>query len=138
MRQRNRPTRRPLHVTIVSGNQETMEGLTTYLREAGVAVYGTRRMERCMDMIPSASSAVVFFPDDFSSQDMDAAIADLRRKRRATLVVFVTGDPRRFDGFDQDGGIAPLVMAKPVWGSGLLDAIRARLEEDSSERENIG
>jgi hypothetical protein len=126
---------RLLHVTIVSNNPETLDGLATYLGEAGVTVRGTRRIETCLEMIPPAASAVVFFPDDFSSRAMDAALVDLRRSRPTTLSVLVTSDPKRFEKLARDRHPASLVMPKPAWGWSVLDAIRGRLEGSLSESE---
>jgi DNA-binding response OmpR family regulator len=134
----NRLKPRLLHVTIVSSNPETLDGLATYLREAGVAVHGTRRIERCLEMTPPASSAIVFFPDDFSAPSIDLALADLRRRRPTALPVLVTSDPKRFDRLHGNPRGIPLVVAKPAWGWSLLDGIRARLEGRASASENQG
>lgn len=123
------------HVTIVANNPETLDGLATYLAEAGVTVRGTRRIDLCLEMVLPASSAVVLFPDDFPSSAMAEALGALRRHRPTTLVVLVTGDPRRFERPGRDGRPASLVLPKPAWGWTLLDAIRARLDGGSSESE---
>ena len=130
-----RPTPRPSHVTIVANNPETLDGLATYLGEAGVIVCGTRRIELCLEIVPPASSAVVFFPDDFPSSALIAALAAMRRNRPTALVVLVTSAPRRFENLARDGHPASLVLAKPAWGWTLLDAIRGRLDGGSSESE---
>jgi hypothetical protein len=126
---------RLLHVTIVSNNPETLDGLATYLGDAGVTVRGTRRIETCLEVIPPASSAVVFFPDDFSPRAVDAALVGLRRCRSTTLSVLVTSDPRRFEKPGRERHLASLVMPKPAWGWSVLDAIRGRLEGGPSENE---
>lgn len=107
-------------------------------RSDGDDPWGTRHIGRSSEMTLPALSAVVLFPDDFSAQAVNAALADLRRNRPAALPVLVTSDPRRFDGLHGDKHIAPLVVPKPVWGWSILDAIRARLEGDGSESEKIG
>ena len=113
-----------LHVTVVSDNPETLDGLESYFSSAGVGVHTTRRMGSTD--IPPISSAVVFFPDDFLASDVLEAVARLRRARPAVLPILVTRDPRRFDAIaDVRGkGPAPIVLPKPAWGWTLLDAIR--------------
>jgi malonyl CoA-acyl carrier protein transacylase len=128
--------RRSLHVTIVSGNAETLDGLEAYLRRAGVTTNGTKHIEKMSEMTPSASSAVLLFPDDFHSELMLSALAALRLERPKILPVLVTREPQRFESLPTArGGVLPLVVPKPVWGWTILDAIRARLDCPSSETE---
>jgi len=127
---------RPLHVTIVSDNPETTDGLEFYLRRAGVTTTGTRHIEKASEMTPPASSAVVLFPDDFRSEAVTSALASLRTQRPSALPVLVTKEPKQFELLpSSDGGLLPLVVPKPVWGWTILDAIRARLDSESPKRE---
>ena len=127
---------RPLHVTIVADNPETLDGLETYLRRAGLTTRGTSEMEKVSEMTPSASSVVVLFPDDFHLEAVMSALATLRSQRPRTLPVLVTNASKRFERLPfRKGAVAPLVVPKPVWGWTILDAIRAGLERDVDEKE---
>jgi hypothetical protein len=120
---------RPLHVTIVADNPETLDGLEAFLRRAGVTTVGTKHIEKLSETPPPASSVVVFFPDDFPKSSVLSALKALRSKCPTTLAVLVTKEPKRFEGLpSNEGGVAPLVVPKPVWGWTILDAIRARLD----------
>ena len=128
--------RRSLHVTIVSDNPETLDGLEAYLRRAGVTTNGTKHVEKMSEMTPPASSVVLLFPDDFHSELMMSALANLLSQRPNILPVLVTKEPQRFESLPTArGGVLPLVVPKPVWGWTILDAIRDRLDSASSEIE---
>lgn len=118
---------RPLHVTIVSANPETLDGLEAYLRRAGLKTKGTRQIEATSAITPSTASVVVLFPDDFGVAIVTATLGTLRIQRPKTLTVLVTKEPRRFEALPVVKGVAPLVVPKPVWGWTILDAIRAHL-----------
>jgi hypothetical protein len=124
---RDRPS--PLHVRIVSANAETLDGLQAYLRQAGIDARGTREVETGAGSDP-APGAVVFFPDEFGIDRALGEIARLRRARPQTLIVMVTGEPKRFAEalVHGEGPSQALVVAKPAWGWTILDAIRGRLE----------
>ena len=129
---------RPLHVTIVSDNPETLDGLEAYLRRAGVATNGTKHVERLPEMMPAATSVVLLFPDDFQHASVLSALATLRAERPKILPVLVTKEPKRFQLLTQPktrqaGAVVPLIVPKPVWGWAVLDAIRTRLEAGEQE-----
>ncbi len=118
----------PLHVTIVSANPETLDGLQTYLRQAGVDARGTREIESGVAMDPHPSAAV-FFPDEYPPDDVLKEVARLRRERPQVLVVLVTREPQRFaKALEAGEHTSTIVVPKPVWGWVILDAIRGRLE----------
>jgi hypothetical protein len=115
-------------VTIVSANPETLDGLQSYLRQAGIRARGTGEIESgaAMDLDPTA---VVFFPDEFPADDVLKEVARLRRERPQVLIVLVTREPRRFTQTLATNERAPtIVVPKPVWGWAILDAIRGHLE----------
>lgn len=116
----------PLHVTIVSNNPETLDGLQAYFQRAGVGAHGTRRIASPALVQPS-SSAVVLFPDDFGFDEVVDAITQLRRLRPEVLSIVVTRHPRRFESLDLDDRSALVVIAKPAWGWTILDTIRGHL-----------
>ncbi len=130
------PKRRP-HVTIVSDNAETLDGLESYLRSAGLIAQGTRLLERAVEMTPLSFSAVLLFPDDFPAHRVDAILAQLQKHRPKAQRVLVTSDPKRFDGLFGDAPLAVLVVPKPVWGWTILDAIRARFDSEAEEGEDF-
>jgi len=122
---------RCLHITIVSSNPETVDGLEAYLRRAGVRTRGTRQIEKATEITPTTASVVVLFPDDFGSDLVTSALGTLRSHRPKTLTVLVTKEPKRFESLPVTEGIAPLVVPKPVWGWTILDAIRSRLDSEA-------
>src|SRR4051812_22265636 len=88
-------TPKSLRVTIVSANAETLDGLQSYLRQAGVDAQGTREVTSG-DAITPHSSAVIFFPDEYEAADVLKEIGRLRRERPRLLILLVTREPRRF------------------------------------------
>ncbi len=129
---------RSLHVTIVSDNPETLDGLESYLRRAGVTTNSTRHIEKCSEMTPPSASVIVLFPDDFRLDAVMSALAGLRDQRPAALPVLVTKEPKRFESVPSSaGGLSPLVVPKPVWGWTILDAIRARFDSEPPESETL-
>lgn len=113
----------PEHVTVVASNAETLDGLQAYLGRAGLNVRGSRRLEAA-DADPC--SAIVYFPDDFATEDVLHELHRLRRRRPSVLVLLVTSDPQPYWGIvGADGeGPAPLMLIKPAWGWRILEAIR--------------
>ncbi|HEX9295523.1 MAG TPA: hypothetical protein VF881_06795 [Polyangiaceae bacterium] len=119
------PARRPVHVTIVSANEETLDGLQTYLQQAGLDARGTRQLEGGRTA-ESPQGAVVFFPDEFVRENVLREVRRLRRDQPRVLVVLVTSEPHRFvEALDiDDKPPHPVIVPKPVWGWIILDAIR--------------
>ena len=105
-----------LHVTIVSDNPETRDGLEAYLRRAGIKTNSTAAVDKLIASATNAT-AVVLFPDDFDRASFDAALNRLRSQLPGILAVVVTNRPQRYDGI-------PIVLPKPAWGWTILDAIR--------------
>ena len=125
-----------LHVTIVSDNPETRDGLESYLRRAGLKTSGRKSVENLAETVPVGASAVVLFPDDFQPEGVLSALAGLRSKRPRCLCVLVTKEPQRFESLPfADKAATPLVVPKPVWGWTILDAIRSRLQSDIAKPE---
>jgi hypothetical protein len=122
----DRPRAKPLHVTVVSDNEETLERLRAYFDDAGVPTEGKRSV-RAASTLVAATTAVVLFPDDFAERDVIALVGRLRRSRPRVLLLLVTREPQRFgDVVAPDGkSIPPLVLPKPSFGWSILDAIRA-------------
>lgn len=120
---------RSQQVAIVSANIETLDGLETYLRSAGVAARGSERLEDCADLTGAATVAVVLFPDDFAWETVRATLEALAARRPKVLRVLVTGQPKKLDAL-LEAHPNVLVVPRPVWGWTILDAIRARLDGD--------
>lgn len=128
----------PRHVTIVSGNPETLDGLESYLQRAGVTTSATRYLTKSLEMTPPAYAVVLIFPDDFGSEAVTDALANLRTQRPAALPVLVTNDAKwRALRPSSDGARSPLVLSKPTWGWSILDAIRARSDFAPPESEHV-
>jgi len=115
----------PLCVKIVSANEETLDGLEAYLREAGIVVHPTRELEGTRAKGP-APNAIVFFPDEFATEDALRVMVRAHRQRPAVRLVVVTHHRKRFaDAFDADDeGVVPVIIPKPAWGWTILEAIR--------------
>ena len=125
-----------LHVTIVSDNAETLDGLETYLQRAGLTTNGTRHLDKACEMTPATSAVVLLFPDDFASAEVVAALATLAAERPKVLRVLVTREPKRYDAMPlPPGAIVALVVPKPIFGWTILDAIRAHLESEAVDNE---
>jgi hypothetical protein len=114
-------------VIIISTNAETLDGLQAYLRAAGVTARGTRSLEAFAESAPSDLLAFVLFPDDFPWEEVVSAIAELTQRRHPALPVLVTAHPKRFEELMLGERI--VVVARPVWGYQILDAIRAHDEK---------
>jgi hypothetical protein len=118
-------------VTIVSTNPETLDGLQSYLRGAGVAAKGTRSLADCAKLAFEGSRAVVLFPDDYRWEKVVTTLADLAALRPPALPVLVTAHPQRFHDLTVPGQV--IIMPRPVWGWTILDAIRAQLDRDDED-----
>lgn len=122
-----RPPPKANYVTVVADNPQTLDGLDSYFKGAGVASNGTHRLQD-VSMVPPAATAVVLFPDDFHRGEVEATIVSLRRARPKLLIVVVTGAPQHLGAaLEPDGhSVPPLVLPKPAFGWTILDAIRGR------------
>jgi hypothetical protein len=118
------------YVAIVSNNPETLDGLQTYLQQAGVPSHGTRALHDLNMVAPEFATAAVIFPDDFANDAAVALVRNLRRRRPRLLALIVTREPHRFRSLtDADGrSRPPLVLPRPSFGWDILDAIRADAE----------
>ncbi len=123
----------PQEVTIVSANPETLDGLQSYLHDAGVAARGTRRLEDCCDLTVPLTVALVLFPDDFAWERVTSTLADIDARRPGILRVLVTGHPKTFEPL-VGGRKNVLIVPRPVWGWTILDAIRAHFDAVALKR----
>ncbi len=131
--QSRKPRTGPQQVAIVSANPETLDGLQSYLRGAGVAARGTRRLEECCDLTAPLTVAVVLFPDDFPCDSVMTILAEICARRPSILRVLVTGHPKVFEPL-VEGLPNVLIVPRPVWGWAILDAIRAHVDEGALKR----
>jgi hypothetical protein len=129
----NRSSARSLCVRVVADNPETVDGLHSYLSEAGIASNGTRALHDA-NRVSSATTVVVLFPDDFRAADVVATVMSLRSARPKLLILLVTSTPQRFRSvLDPDGrSLPPIVLPKPAFGWTILDAIRAHAQSRST------
>ena len=125
-----KPRGKPLYVTVVSNNAETLRGLQAYFDEAGVPTHGTRAISD-LSMVAPATTAVVLFPDDFVEREVLDTIAALQRARPRLLMLVVTRQPQLFGQALAPDGHA-LVLPKPSFGWSILDAIRAHADASPS------
>jgi len=117
-----------LHVSIVSSNPETVNGLRAYLRSAGVPSHGARALRDLALVAPAWASAIVLFPDDFPDDEVTALLDALRAARPRLLSLLVTRAPQRFRAVVGADALPPVVLPKPSFGWDILDAIRAHIE----------
>jgi len=129
-----KPRVRPLHVTVVANNAETLSSLQTYFDDVGVPTHGTRAISDLSTVAP-ATTVVVLFPDDFEDRAVVDMIAVLRRARPKLFMLVVTRQPQLFgDALVPDGrSRPPLVLPRPSFGWSILDAIRAHADAPSPE-----
>ena len=119
-----------MHVSIVSANPETLDGLHAYLCGAGVPSHCTRAVQDLVLASPESATAAVIFPDDFEHEEVLTVVRELRRARPRLLSLIVTREPHRFRDVTQADGrsLPPIVLPKPSFGWDILDAIRAHSE----------
>jgi len=113
------------HVAVIAENPQTLANLDAYFKRLGVTSSGSRSLTE-KRAIPSAATALVLFPDDYSSGDVEAFVIALRRTRPKLFVVLVTSAPQNFGMVTQPDGrtVPPLVLPRPAFGWTILDAIR--------------
>ena len=113
------------HVTIVAASAETLDGLQGYLSLAGLDAHGTNHLG---ELARKNCSAVVLFPDEFSSTTVLRELTRLRKEHPTVLPLLVTSEPQRYSGIADTGGKAlqPVVIPKPAWGWTILEAIQRR------------
>jgi hypothetical protein len=119
-------------VTVVSMNSETLDGLQTYLRGAGVVARCTRSLAGCTKLASEGVRAIVLFPDDYRWEKVVATLADLGALRPPARPVIVTAFPQRFEKLTMAEDV--IIMPRPVWGWTILDAIRAQIEREEPIR----
>jgi hypothetical protein len=117
----------PIYVSIVSANPETLDGLQSYLGEAGVPSHCTGAVRDPATAAPPFAIAAVIFPDDFEQEAVRALMQQLRRTRPDLLSLIVTREPQRFVEMVQPDGrsLPPIMLPRPAFGWDILDAIRA-------------
>jgi len=122
-----------LYASIVSANPETLDGLQTYLGDAGVPSHCTRAIRDIERVAPPCATATIIFPDDFEHEDILALVRALRRRRPHILSLIVTREPQRFfEATKPDGrSVPPTLLPKPSFGWDILDAIRAHADESA-------
>ncbi len=123
---------RPSKVTVVvvSPSAATRDPLLDYFREAGVTAHGVGGAKDISRACRSASALVVF-PDELEHPLVVSQLEAARAARPDVLFLLVTGSPQRFAACAGKKGdsVLPRVLAKPVFGWTLLDAIRAHVGE---------
>ncbi len=85
-------------------------------------------------MIPTSSSAVVLFPDDFESAEVIECISILRAAHPGLLIVVVTSEPQHLISAlgPEPESLLPLIFPKPAFGWTILDAITGRAFSQST------
>jgi hypothetical protein len=121
----NAPDAQSLSVTIIARRHETIEGLRAYLLAAGVTPRTTKVLGD-WSALPSSTTSVVLFPDEFETNDVVQVVSSLRRSRPRLLVVVVTSAAQRFrPAFDPDEeSHLPVIFPKPAFSWSILDTIR--------------
>jgi DNA-binding NtrC family response regulator len=115
------------HVSIVSSNAETLDGLQNYFSNVGVAARCTRAIKNFDAIAAEHVTVAVIFPDDYVRADVIALVRKLRRSRPHFLAILITREPQQFAAVTDTDGFspAPVLLPKPSFGWDILDAIRA-------------
>jgi hypothetical protein len=112
-------------VVLVSRTKGTLDGLSSYLAQAGFVTRVARRIEGTAETARGAS-AIVLFPDDFDRKAVLTALTECRRRLPTALQILVTSSPEGFRSLEAPvAGPTPVLVAKPAWGWTILDAILA-------------
>lgn len=121
-----RTTSTPCRVAIFSSNGETLDGLQQYLFVAGVSCRSYRTPEE-IDLVHEPATVLILFPDELPLPAVFGLLGRLREARSNALTLLVTRTPARFrEAAASDGRTRPpLILAKPVFGWTILEAIRA-------------
>jgi DNA-binding NtrC family response regulator len=119
-----------LEVAIVSGDADTRGELEAYLREAGVTPWATGAIQDCVALAPPGTVAFVLFPDGFGTESVVSTVEALTKRRPRVLPVLVTAHARELEALQL--GDKVLIVARPVWGWAILDAVRAHLDRMQS------
>lgn len=122
-----------MHVAIVSNNPETLDALSEYLGNAGVACHTARAVHDLNMTTPKSVCSAVIFPDDFADLDVLGLLQKFQKQRPNLLAVLVTREPNRYRSVAAVEGTprAPVVLPRPSFGWEILDAIRAHAEMGS-------
>ena len=113
-----------LNVIVVADNRETLDGLHGYLSGAGIA----SQTRRTLGALPTSTTVVVLFPDEFDAEAVTSAIGSLRSSRPKLQLVVITSTPQRYrPTLDPDGrSRLPVVLQKPAFGWTILDTLRGQ------------
>lgn len=126
------PKRDPLPrpVLIVSRNEDTIDGLQSYLSAAAIVTRSALAVEELVQRLSSGSAlCCIFFPDDYAGDQIEATIEAIRGASAGSTVVLVTRSPQRFDGFFEGRDVRVILLAKPAWGWTIRDAILGRMPD---------
>ncbi len=129
--------RRSPEVVVIASSPNALDGLHSYLRNAGLTAHTLRDLDDFSRRADTSIDALVLFPDDFRWESVIAAVAELAERHPHALPVLVTARPQCFEKL---AGTTVLVVPRPVWGWTILDAIRAHVDDldgkkvDSSSR----
>jgi len=127
--------RERLHVTVVSTNPETLDGLRAYLKSADVDVRCCRALDVASADVCASCRAIVLFPDDFPWDNVLSALRDLRDRRPDIQAVLVTRSPKQFHRVAESAPTSLVIVTKPAWGWTILDAIHGRVDADTPKRD---
>ena len=115
-------------VVIVADNRETLDGLQTYLSEAGLVPRCTCELVRRKTLISDRTLAVILFPDDYEWSDVTHELDNVEARLARVLLVLVTAHPQRCQAMTMTAKREIVIVPRPVWGWTILDAIRAHRE----------
>jgi hypothetical protein len=113
-------------VTIVARSSRTRDGLQRYLEGSGFGADAEAAADAAR--VGESSSAVVMFPDDFTSASAIEFVRELRRARPSVLLVLVTREPSIVDRAGLHGEAPAVVLPRPSFGWSIVDVIRAHAD----------
>lgn len=110
---------------IVCAREETSRELGRYLQAAGVHVAVHRELSGAPAM--TAEQTMVLFPDDFTTDEVNAHLQTASAASPRTKLIVITAHPQRFERAAAREGCESRLIAlpRPAFGWAILEAIRS-------------
>jgi hypothetical protein len=109
-------------LTLVSADAETLRSVEDYLIHFGARLSSTSRLSDLADEAEAfGADAVVVFADDYSPEDVRAAVRTLPLR----LTVIVTTDRAEYEALHGESPSVVVLLPRPTWGWLLVEAVRS-------------
>jgi hypothetical protein len=122
-------------VTIVSNNNQTIDGVESYLTLFGARVSIATSLED-VPIEGAHTNALILFADDFARGDALATFERLQFAAPGMLLVVVTDSVQMYSASASRKGTREnlVVLQRPAWGWMLIDALRSGARSRRSQR----